>query len=92
MTESLGQLQMARNKYIDGAETLQHVQPANKGFIQFFFKTKLFSDKEIFIPLTSSLYVKGSLCNTETVLVDIGTGYYAEKVKKMKNSFLFIIC
>lgn len=32
------------------------------------------------MPLTSSLYVHGTLTNTKDVLVDIGTGYFVEKV------------
>lgn len=30
--------------------------------------------------MTESLYVPGQLANTERVLVDIGTGYFLEKV------------
>jgi hypothetical protein len=30
------------------------------------------------IPLTSSLYVSGTLDSTDKVLVDVGTGYYVE--------------
>jgi Prefoldin subunit len=30
--------------------------------------------------LTSSLYVPGKLSNVETVIVDVGTGYFVEKV------------
>ncbi len=30
------------------------------------------------LPLTSSVYVNGTLASTESVLVDIGTGYYIE--------------
>ena len=30
------------------------------------------------IPLTSSLYVSGTLGSTDKVLVDVGTGYYVE--------------
>ena len=36
-------------------------------------------DKELLVPLTSSMYVRGSLADTEKLLVDIGTGYYVEK-------------
>ncbi|KAL8919668.1 MAG: hypothetical protein Q9172_004890 [Xanthocarpia lactea] len=36
--------------------------------------------KPILVPLTPSLYVPGKLASTETVLVDIGTGFYVEKV------------
>ncbi|KAJ1909594.1 subunit of tubulin prefoldin [Tieghemiomyces parasiticus] len=31
------------------------------------------------IPLTTSLYVPGRLTDVKTVIVDLGTGYYAEK-------------
>ena len=30
------------------------------------------------VPLTQSLYVPGELASTDTVLVDIGTGYFVE--------------
>ena len=32
----------------------------------------------LLLPLTSSVYVAGALASSETVLVDIGTGYYIE--------------
>jgi prefoldin alpha subunit len=34
---------------------------------------------EIMVPLTPSLYVPGTVADTEKVLVDIGTGYFVEK-------------
>jgi prefoldin alpha subunit len=37
-------------------------------------------EKPILVPLTSSLYVPGSLADTENVIVDVGTGFYVEKV------------
>lgn len=36
--------------------------------------------KEILVPLTNSLYVKGNISQPDRVLVDIGTGFYVEKV------------
>ena len=36
--------------------------------------------KKLLVPLTNSLYVDGELAETDKVIVDIGTGYYAEKV------------
>lgn len=36
--------------------------------------------EDILVPLTSSLYVKGKLADREKVLVDVGTGFYVEKV------------
>ncbi|PTU22568.1 hypothetical protein P175DRAFT_0491023 [Aspergillus ochraceoroseus IBT 24754] len=35
--------------------------------------------EDILVPLTSSLYVRGKLADRETVLVDVGTGYFVEK-------------
>jgi prefoldin alpha subunit len=35
---------------------------------------------ELLIPLTSSVFTVGKLLSTSTVMVDIGTGYYVEKV------------
>lgn len=37
------------------------------------------TDKPILVPLTSSLYVPGTLADTEHVIVDVGTGFYVEK-------------
>lgn len=37
-------------------------------------------DKKILIPLTSSLYVPGKIKDTVNVLMDVGTGYFVEKV------------
>ena len=31
------------------------------------------------VPLTQSLYVPGMLCDTDKLLVELGTGYYIEK-------------
>ncbi|KAH0545002.1 hypothetical protein FGG08_000928 [Glutinoglossum americanum] len=36
--------------------------------------------KSILVPLTTSLYVPGTMADTENVIVDVGTGYYVEKV------------
>ena len=35
--------------------------------------------KPLLIPLTTSLYVPGTLASSTTVLVDVGTGFYVEK-------------
>ncbi|KAL8870224.1 MAG: hypothetical protein Q9174_003683 [Haloplaca sp. 1 TL-2023] len=41
----------------------------------------------ILVPLTPSLYVPGKLASTETVLVDIGTGFYVEKTPPAAREF-----
>eukprot|EP00246_Nothoceros_aenigmaticus_P008193 TRINITY_DN22722_c0_g1_i1.p1 TRINITY_DN22722_c0_g1~~TRINITY_DN22722_c0_g1_i1.p1 ORF type:complete len:157 (+),score=34.99 TRINITY_DN22722_c0_g1_i1:70-540(+) len=35
--------------------------------------------KELLVPLTASLYAPGRLADPDTVLVDVGTGYYIQK-------------
>ncbi|KAJ1830912.1 subunit of tubulin prefoldin [Coemansia sp. RSA 2711] len=35
--------------------------------------------KTVLIPLSNSLYVPGTLANIDSVVVDVGTGYYVEK-------------
>jgi len=37
--------------------------------------------KDVLVPLTPSLYVPGKLKNVGSVLVDVGTGYFIEKVR-----------
>ncbi|KIV98918.1 prefoldin, alpha subunit [Verruconis gallopava] len=37
------------------------------------------TSRNILVPLTSSLYVPGKLKGTETVIVDVGTGFFVEK-------------
>jgi len=42
---------------------------------------------DILVPLTSSLYVKGTLADREKVIVDVGTGYYVEKTTSKAIDF-----
>ncbi|EHA50920.1 hypothetical protein MCOR27_002353 [Pyricularia oryzae] len=35
--------------------------------------------KDVLVPLTNSLYVRGKLSDPSNVLVDVGTGFYIEK-------------
>ncbi|TVY50428.1 putative prefoldin subunit 5 [Lachnellula cervina] len=43
--------------------------------------------KPILVPLTASLYVPGTLADTENVIVDVGTGFYVEKSTKDATGF-----
>jgi hypothetical protein len=36
--------------------------------------------KPLLVPLTASLYVPGVLADSQNVIVDVGTGFYVEKV------------
>ncbi|PYH92199.1 putative prefoldin subunit 5 [Aspergillus ellipticus CBS 707.79] len=42
---------------------------------------------DILVPLTSSLYVRGTLADREKVLVDVGTGFYVEKTAPKAIAF-----
>lgn len=37
-------------------------------------------DKEILVPLTGSMYVPGVVKEIDSLIIDVGTGYYAEMV------------
>ncbi|XP_071190670.1 prefoldin subunit 5-like [Salvelinus alpinus] len=53
-------------KYVEAKDSLSVLNKNNAG-------------KELLVPLTSSMYVPGTLNDVEHVLVDVGTGYYVEK-------------
>jgi hypothetical protein len=37
------------------------------------------------VPLTASLYVPGTLKDADNVIVDVGTGFYVEKVRELQR-------
>ncbi|KAK6180816.1 hypothetical protein SNE40_008800 [Patella caerulea] len=72
---SLTQLKLAQGKFVESQECMNKICPENV-------------DKEILVPLTSSMYVPGQLSSAENVLIEIGTGYYIEmSVDKGKDYF-----
>ena len=66
LQESFSQLKAAQGRFMVSLNGLEIMKPGNEG-------------KEVMIPMTSTLYVSGSLASVEKVLVDIGTGYFVEK-------------
>ncbi|XP_070536909.1 prefoldin subunit 5-like isoform X2 [Ptychodera flava] len=66
---SLSQLRIGQNKLTEAAESVSKLREDRRG-------------SDILVPLTSSLYVPGKLCDVEKVLIEIGTGYYVEKSLK----------
>nr|ABM55464.1 prefoldin subunit 5-like protein [Xenopsylla cheopis] len=64
--ESVQTLKIAQGKFLDSAESVDKI-PLNE------------SKNLIMVPLTSSMYVPGMICDKENVIIDIGTGYYAQK-------------
>ena len=39
------------------------------------------TDQPLLVPLTTSLYVSGALADKDRVMIDVGTGYFLEKVR-----------
>jgi len=74
LTNSMAALKQAQSKYMESKNALKSICPENVG-------------TDMLVPLTGSLYVPGQLSDGETVLVDIGTGYYAEKKVKDADEF-----
>ncbi|XP_054882860.1 prefoldin subunit 5 [Poeciliopsis prolifica] len=74
LTSSISQLKIAQNKFVEAKDSLSVLSPNNKG-------------KELLVPLTSSMYVPGTLNDVEHVLVDVGTGYYVEKNVEDSKTF-----
>ncbi|XP_020339039.1 prefoldin subunit 5 [Oncorhynchus kisutch] len=66
LTSSIGQLKVVQMKYVEAKDSLSVLNKNNAG-------------KELLVPLTSSMYIPGTLNDVEHVLVDVGTGYYVEK-------------
>ncbi|EME49058.1 hypothetical protein DOTSEDRAFT_49390 [Dothistroma septosporum NZE10] len=67
LTNSYQNLRTAQQKFRDCVTSIKHgVAHSVK-------------DKPLLVPLTSSLYVPGTLGDETNVLVDVGTGFYVEK-------------
>ncbi|XP_075230793.1 prefoldin subunit 5-like [Lycorma delicatula] len=64
--DSLQSLKMAQNKLQDSKEVLEKVTPESKG-------------SDVMVPLTGSMYVPGTIADSENVIIDVGTGYYLQK-------------
>ncbi|KAK5628189.1 hypothetical protein RRF57_003904 [Xylaria bambusicola] len=43
-------------------------------------------NKPVLVPLTNSLYVSGTLASASHVIVDVGTGFYVEKVRWISST------
>jgi len=75
LTNSLNQIRSIAVRYNESKEALlATTKPENKG-------------RKVMVPVTSSLYVPGELETVDTVLLDIGTGYYIERSPKDGAAF-----
>ena len=64
-----------------------------QNFLNFFSREGLLTltQEYLFINLNMyQMYVPGTLENTKTVLVNVGTGYYVEKVKKECSYYYYL--
>lgn len=68
------QLNAARNKFQESGDCIE--------------KQKSLEDRaSVLVPLTSSMYVPGTIVNRDKFLIDIGTGYYVEKDTNSAQDF-----
>ncbi|MCJ1297185.1 subunit of tubulin prefoldin [Xylographa carneopallida] len=67
LTTAFTKLRVAQNKF---CECLTSIREGISSMI---------IGKPLLVPLTTSLYVPGSLADAENIMVDVGTGFYVEK-------------
>ncbi|KAL8712255.1 MAG: hypothetical protein Q9220_003406 [cf. Caloplaca sp. 1 TL-2023] len=83
LTTSFTQLRAAQAKFRDCIKSIRDgIEEKGGGG-----RGKKKEGASILVPLTPSLYVPGKLASTETVLVDIGTGFYVEKTPPAARQF-----
>ncbi|KAM0259542.1 hypothetical protein ACHAQJ_003268 [Trichoderma viride] len=75
LTNSFSQLHGAQNKFRECLRCVQSRAADSQG------------SKSVLVPLTNSLYVSAELTSTDTVLVDVGTGFMIEKKLKSAEKF-----
>ena len=74
-TTSYSGLKEAQTRFTNSNLALNELKPENK-------------NKDILVPLTSSIYIPGKLNNINNVLVEIGTGYYMQKTIPEAKKFM----
>lgn len=68
LRERHGSLKQAEGRFRQSKDALAAISKDDEG-------------KSMLVPLTQSLYVPGRLCDVDSLLVELGTGYYLEKKK-----------
>merc|ERR1711871_1307562 len=72
---AIQQLHVSKNKLTNSKEALKRLAKTPEG-------------TEMPVPMTSSLYVPGVTAKLDSVLVDVGTGYFIEKSVEEAEAFL----
>lgn len=75
LTASFGGLREAQTRFAESKEALGALTSDNRG-------------KQVLVPLTSSMFVPGTLENVDEVLVDVGTGYFVEQPVAKAKGFM----
>ncbi|KND90343.1 putative prefoldin subunit 5 [Tolypocladium ophioglossoides CBS 100239] len=75
LTSSFAQLHGAQNKFKDCLRCVNSRSTASD------------AHSSVLVPLTNSLYVRGELTDSDSVLVDVGTGFLVEKKLKSAEQF-----
>uniref|UniRef100_A0A0N5B6F6 Prefoldin subunit 5 n=1 Tax=Strongyloides papillosus TaxID=174720 RepID=A0A0N5B6F6_STREA len=65
LQESLEQLKLIRQKFINSRDTVKSVDPKE-------------ANKKYLIPLTETMFVRAKVPNPDEYLIEIGTGYYVQ--------------
>ena len=66
-------LKIAYNKFLDNKEYIKDL--------------KTYQDKEILVPMTSSLYIPGKCCDVKRVTVEIGANFFVETTIDKADKF-----
>ncbi|KAH6703359.1 prefoldin [Verticillium dahliae] len=74
LTQSFAQLHAVQGKF----KECQRIVKTRPGSIE--------GERSVLVPLTNSLYVRGELSDPGRVVVDVGTGFYVEKVYITESS------
>ncbi|KAK2626107.1 hypothetical protein QTJ16_004369 [Diplocarpon rosae] len=93
LTNSHGQLRQAQAKFRECIRSIAAgVTPALDETKSILWQSMVsnmykYPGKPILVPLTTSLYVPGTLADPHNVIVDVGTGFYVEKNTKDATKF-----
>lgn len=73
--ESLQTLKMAKTKFAGSKDAVEQIDAKWK-------------NRRILVPLTGSMYVPGLVKEIDNLVIDVGTGYYAEMVSQLWGFYI----
>jgi prefoldin alpha subunit len=79
------QVQALTNQYARLRAAAARLSASDQAVLEF---DPSFEGKEVMVPLTASLYVPGKIRDPTKVLIELGTGFFAEKSTKDCSDFL----